>query len=922
MTIRASRAIPVSLLLAASAAFAVACEMPTQAEPGVYYCQDDGDCGPCGVCNGSGECEYRADRCDDGNPCTRDECGGQDGCRSSGLGVTEPCDDGNACTTGDSCQGDEVGGCAGTDTSATDCDDGNPCTNDTCDPRSGCAHDGTGVSLPCDDSDACTTNDICRGDRAGTCGGTDTSATDCDDGNPCTDDSCAPASGCIHAPNTADCDDGDACTLGDACADGTCRGATQRDCDDGNVCTDDACEAASGCTHADNLAACDDGDACTTVDVCDGGECRGDTAPDCDDGNPCTADACDPANGCVHPLHVGECAAARCDGLVHVAAAVCVVDECPAPVQTSCDDGNPCTVDSCDPEAGCAHDGTGVITNCNDGNECTTGDACRGNAAGDCAGTDTSAVACDDHNPCTDDSCDPLAGCGHTNRTGGCADARCDGLLHVAAATCDQGQCPAPDVTSCDDGNPCTDDTCDPAVGCGHTNRTGGCADARCDGLVHVAAATCDQGQCPAPVQTSCDDGNPCTDDTCDPAVGCGHTNRTGGCADARCDGLVHVAAAVCDQGQCPAPDVTSCDDGNPCTTDSCDSVEGCVSEVVADCCAADDDCGEGERCESGACVCECSQESGPCCGECGYLPATHVCEAETEYECPAGTGCGAAYQVQTRDRYCSGSAAGCSGEFGDWSAWAVQACGDTQRCDESLGCVAAPECEALRWISIPAGNFPMGCSVGDGDCPSDEEPRHTVTVPAFDILETEVTEAQYAALMDAPDPSCDAGDGGGPDSPVECVSWEDARTFCAQAGGRLCSEAEWEYAARGGTTTVYACGDDPTCLADVAWYDANSGDHKHDVRGLDPNGFGLYDMFGNVWEWVEDDWHDSYAGAPDDGTAWVDWVDSERGPTRAYRGGDFSLDAAELRASNRGEGLAPAGQVDVIGLRCCRGPE
>jgi formylglycine-generating enzyme required for sulfatase activity len=240
--------------------------------------------------------------------------------------------------------------------------------------------------------------------------------------------------------------------------------------------------------------------------------------------------------------------------------------------------------------------------------------------------------------------------------------------------------------------------------------------------------------------------------------------------------------------------------------------------------------------------------------------------------------------------------------------------CGPGWRC--VAGLCAAPS--TLTWVPIAGGTFPMGCSVRDDACVdvTSENPRHAVTVRSFAILETEVTEAQYAALMDGADPSCDYGGGGGADSPVECVDWHEARMFCQRAGGRLCSEAEWEYAARGGTTTVYACGDEASCLDGFAWYSANSDGHKHDVRTAGaPNGYGLYDLYGNVWEWVEDDWHGSYEAAPADGTA---WVDEPRAAARVRRGGGFGSAAGILRASSR-YGDFPAVSGFIVGLRCCR---
>jgi hypothetical protein len=137
----------------------------------------------------------------------------------------------------------------------------------------------------------------------GSCTGS--GALDCDDGNKCTDDSCDPGSGCVHAPNAAPCDDGDACTVTDACSNATCTGSGKLDCDDGNKCTDDSCDPGSGCVHAPNAAPCDDGDACTMNDVCASGTCKPGSPLSCNDGNPCTADTCTPA-GCVYAFS-GPC---------------------------------------------------------------------------------------------------------------------------------------------------------------------------------------------------------------------------------------------------------------------------------------------------------------------------------------------------------------------------------------------------------------------------------------------------------------------------------------------------------------------------------------------------------------------------------------------------------------------------------------
>lgn len=202
---------------------------PDEVEYGCFMvgCNVDADCDDGNACTDDScdpdlGCLHSAVDCDDGNICTVDTCDPETGCDNDGTGVAIGCNDNNACTTSDVCQGDAAGTCQGTDTSGVDCDDGNVCTVDTCDPVTGCDNDGTGVTIGCDDNNACTTNDVCQGDAAGTCEGTDTSAVDCDDGNVCTVDTCDPESGCIHV---------------------------SLECDDGDPCTDDTCDPEIGCVY-------------------------------------------------------------------------------------------------------------------------------------------------------------------------------------------------------------------------------------------------------------------------------------------------------------------------------------------------------------------------------------------------------------------------------------------------------------------------------------------------------------------------------------------------------------------------------------------------------------------------------------------------------------------------------------------------
>ncbi len=295
------------------------------------------------------------------------------------------------------------------------------------------------------------------------------------DGEPCTLDTCQSGL-CEHEPLQSGtlCDDGLFCTTGDFCNDvGICGGGSLN-CDDGNSCTADACdEMTQSCDNQVVVdAPCDDGDACSQTSRCDlAGACIGDLPVDCDDGSECTTDTCDPILGC--QSQIDENAPCSDDFFCTIGETCTIGGDCQG--FANCDDGNACTMDSCDELAeNCSNEVTPGI-GCSDFNACTTADTC--DALGSCVG-----MPVDNGSPC--------------GQQGGC----------FTGGTCQNGLCEdtlmQPDGTSCNDSDACT------------------------------TSDSCGAGTClGSPI--SCDDGDPCTADGCDPVSGCFHSAIAGCAGDA-----------------------------------------------------------------------------------------------------------------------------------------------------------------------------------------------------------------------------------------------------------------------------------------------------------------------------------------------------------------------------------------------------
>jgi formylglycine-generating enzyme required for sulfatase activity len=222
-----------------------------------------------------------------------------------------------------------------------------------------------------------------------------------------------------------------------------------------------------------------------------------------------------------------------------------------------------------------------------------------------------------------------------------------------------------------------------------------------------------------------------------------------------------------------------------------------------------------------------------------------------------------------------------------------------------------------MEFVPIPPGEFEMGSPSDEEGRWSAEGPVHHVNIgKAFYMGRYEVTQKQWRAIM-GDNPSRFTGD----DLPVEQVSWYEVREFIKKLNEkestdkyRLPSEAEWVYACRAGTTTRYSFGGDESNLGEYAWYDDNSGDKTHPIGQKQPNSLGLYDMHGNVWEWVQDIWHSNYNGAPTDGSAW----ESGDGTFRVFRGGGWSFLAANCRSAIRFF-IDPGGRSSYLGFRLLR---
>lgn len=224
----------------------------------------------------------------------------------------------------------------------------------------------------------------------------------------------------------------------------------------------------------------------------------------------------------------------------------------------------------------------------------------------------------------------------------------------------------------------------------------------------------------------------------------------------------------------------------------------------------------------------------------------------------------------------------------------------------------------AMQFVPVPAGSFLMGSPDDEPGRWADEGPVHRVDVAAFHLGRTPVSNAEYAAFLAAhpeiePPPTWDDPRFDDPLQPVVGVTWDDARRFAAWIGGRLPSEAEWEYACRAG-----GGGARPGPLDEIAWHLANSGGAPPRVGLRAANAWGLHDILGTVWEWVEDDHHPGFDGAPVDGRP---WIDAPRGTRHILKGGSWADQPRVLRSATRLNNH-PGPRIANVGFRVARSAE
>ena len=466
---------------------------------------------------------------------------------------------------------------------------------------------------------------------------------------------------------------------------------------------------------------------------------------------------------------------------------------------------------------------------------------------------------CSDNDLCTTDLCNAISGCAHS-------------------------------FADCSDGNACTADGCTPKSGCTHLATDASPCD---DGDACSSADQCDEDTCKAGPPKTCPSPEPCQSVNCTAATGaCLKVPQADGIA---CDdGNSCTPKDSCKLGFCVGTG-NVCDDSDPCTTDGCAN-GGCQHDPTSAGCDLDGSVCSADVCMAGACMPGKAQncdDGNPCTGD----------------SCDATKGC--LHGALAFATPCSA---------GKW-------CG--QNAQKGL-CVAVVAVPTMTFVA--GATVQLGCNAAvDPWCNPNEKPQHAVALSSFYVDTNEVTVSQYQACLQggacsapASGPQGTYGQPGKAQHPVNYVTWSQATTYCLWAGaGRLCSEAEWEYAARGGDGRRFPWGNAPATGCDLANWGGTCG-------GLQPVGqlpkgkspFGVLDMAGNVREWVND-WYGgaAYVELANGVTPAANPSGPKTGVERVMRGGYFQDNAPELRTSARSF-ATPATSTFSLGIRCCRTPK
>ena len=583
----------------------------------------------CGVAGVSGECECGT--CFDDHLCTDDEC--VDGACAYVDNNVE-CDDGNPCTGNDMCQG---GSCQG----------------DLLPPEQLVVEEC--LCLSDEDCEELEDGDVCNGTLE--CNGAaippvcqvvQGSILECDDGNPCTENACDPDNGCVFAAdNDADCSDENVCNGLETCSNGNCLPGQPLECDDANPCMDDSCDQQQGCLNVPNdQNSCQDDDVCNGDEYCDGGGCMSGAPLVCSDNNICTLDLCAADTGCEFPSNESACD----DGLVctddgcgnnectnAIQAFFCVVDKTCVPSGTV-DPADACS--QCQPNSS----QTGW-TELPDGTPCGAGSVCFGGACCkkslNCAGKDCGddgcggicggcpkSFFCNDGN-CEEDPCEPSCA-GKECGPDGCSDTCGDCLANEFCTV--QGICIClPDCV----GKFCGSDGCGELCGeCPekHTCQAGECVEDPCQ--PQCVGKECGDDAC-GDVCGACEQDEACVDGSCQQLGGpdscLGHCG--GPSTDCYCDDLCFAFGSCCTDVCAACPDLQPC----KCGDGQCQNFEAC------DTCPDDCGCEAPETCDGGECACPQGNAicDGLCCAPGEVCTQGACCEPSCAGKACGSDGCG-----------------------------------------------------------------------------------------------------------------------------------------------------------------------------------------------------------------------------------------------------------------------------------------